>query len=115
MLKVLAAVMTMLAPGAGLKDAAPPIYLATQSVDGGIRIEVLGASLQTYEAAFRLEVSSASGRSEHRGSARLVPGEQVKLSTVVIAVPPNGTWRAKLRVDPSTGEHYEQSAGSSTS
>jgi hypothetical protein len=112
MLKLIGAVMAMLATNASGGSGRAPIFLTTQPVDGGVRIEVIGAPTSEYEASFQLEVVSPSGRSQHRGSSRIHGGDRATLSSVTVGVPANGAWRARLRVEPAGAEPYEQMAGS---
>jgi len=116
MLKLIGAVLTMIASSAGgaggAGDKAAPITLTTSPVEGGIRFQVIGAPNATYQASFLLEVNSEGNQSRHQGSAALQPGDRAILSTVTVGVPARGQWRARLRVEPAGAEPYEQVATS---
>src|SRR3546814_20569993 len=64
------------------------------------------------EARYSLEVTSdaAAGknRSTQRGTARLQPGTRVILITMTLGNVSHGNWSAKLLVEPSTREPYQQ-------
>lgn len=99
--------------GIGAPEAKAPIYLSTEDVAGGVRLQVIGAADTSYGATFVLEVSGGTGnQSRHQGSAELRAGDRAVLSTVTIGVPPQGKWRARLRVEPVGAEPYEQTAAS---
>lgn len=100
------------AAGTGGSEGAAPIYLTAEPVEGGMRVQVIGAAAADVEASFLLEVSSPSGRSQHRGSASLHAGDRATLSTVTVGVPANGAWQARLRVEPVGRDPYEQVAAS---
>jgi hypothetical protein len=97
--------MTALASGGA--DPAP-INLVAEPVDGGVRVRVVGSSSADFDAIFSLEVEGGGNVSRHRGSARLRAGDEVTLSTVTIGVVAPAAWRARLRVEPSSGKQYEQ-------
>ena len=85
-----------------------PINLVAEPVDGGVRVRVVGSSSADFDAIFSLEVEGGGNVSRHRGSARLRAGDEVTLSTVTIGVAAPAAWRARLRVEPSSGKQYEQ-------
>jgi hypothetical protein len=86
-----------------------PIYLTEEGVSGGVRLRVIGDANAPYAASFLLEVNGSTGnQSRHQGSARLQPGDTVTLSSTTFSVPADGQWHARLRVEPSGAEAYEQ-------
>ena len=105
--------MMTLASAGGADETKAPIYLIAEPTAGGVRVQVVGASDQPYDATFSLEVDGGGNVSRHRGSASLAGGAPVTLSTVTIGVrPPNG-WQARLSVEPRHGEAYGQVRSSS--
>jgi hypothetical protein len=94
--------------GSGAPGGGAPIYLTSESVDDGIRFQVIGAASTRYDASFLLEVNGSGNHSRHQGSATLQRGDPVILSTVTVGVHPNSKWRARLRVEPAGSTPYEQ-------
>ncbi len=111
MLKLLGALAAMTSSFTGTEGqegAAQPVQLVAQPVGGGVQVTVVGASKQPYAAVFSLEVTSAGNRSVHRGSVSLTGGEPATLSTVTLGNVAPGQWRAHLKVEPQSGQAYEQ-------
>src|SRR3546814_8760427 len=74
--------------------------------------DLVGDAASAVEARYSLEVTSdaAAGknRSTQRGTARLQPGTRVILITMTLGNVSHGNWSAKLLVEPSTREPYQQ-------
>lgn len=110
MFKLLGAMTAMasLIPGTGDDRTETPIYLVAEPAEGGVRVQVLGKSKASYAASFALQVEAGGNVSRHLGSATLLGGEVVTLSTVTVGLAPAAQWRASLRVEPKSGNPYEQ-------
>ena len=100
--------MASLIPGEGANRPQPPIYLVAEAGTDSVRVQVVGKSEAPYEATFSLEVEAGGNVSRHRGSAALGGGAPVTLSTVTVGIATGGQWRARLTVEPATGNAYEQ-------
>ena len=101
--------------GAGAPAAKAPIFLTRETVDGGVRFQVVGAPNASYRASFLLEVNGEGNQSRHQGSAALDAGARVVLTTVTVGVPERARWKARLRVEPEGAEAYEQVLASPSS
>lgn len=113
MVKLFGILAAMIASPAPPDVAAPPVRFVAESVDQGIRIQVIGAGETGYEASFELEVTSEGNRSLHRGSVVLEAGQPVILSTVTVGLQAGRPWRASLKVEPKGRQAYEQVQSSS--
>jgi len=100
-------VATAMAPAEN--DAPPPVQLVAQPTEDGVRIRVVGSSLETVCAKYTLEVSSQgtnSNRSTQRGSVKLIPGVEVTMVTFTLRSKGQG-WTARLTVQPENAPAYE--------
>src|SRR3546814_13795181 len=92
--------------------SAATIQFVAWPVGDGVSLQVVGDAASAVEARYSLEVTSdaAAGknRSTQRGTARLQPGTRVMLITMTLGNVSHGNWSAKLLVEPSTREPYQQ-------
>ncbi|HEY9579063.1 MAG TPA: curli-like amyloid fiber formation chaperone CsgH [Rhizorhapis sp.] len=109
---LVAAALASSVGGASAPASAAPIQLVAEPVGDGVRLQVVGDAASAVEARYSLEVTSdaAAGknRSTQRGTARLQPGTRVILITMTLGNVSHGNWSAKLLVEPSTREPYQQ-------
>jgi hypothetical protein len=94
-------------PGDG-SGAAPPIYVASEAVAGGVKFQVIAAPRARFEGSFSLEVTGGGNQSRHQGTANLEAGQRAILSTVTLGLTGKTEWRAKLQVQPAGASAYEQ-------
>ena len=99
----------------GSTSSAPsaPIYMVAEPSGPGIHLRVVGAAPVAYDATYRLEVTSdrtrGGNRSTHSSRVRLVPGAApVTLTTIRLGEITPGRWEARLTVEPSEGEPYQE-------
>jgi hypothetical protein len=103
--------MSSMDPGGDADAARLPICLIAEPAAGGVRVQVIGNSVEHYEATFSLQVEAGGNLSRHHGSASLAGGESVILSNVIVSLPLGGQWCARLCVE-SEGNNYEQTRSS---
>ena len=105
--------MLALIPGSKGGVPAAPIYLATDTTDGVLRVQVVAAPKADFAGSYTLEVLSnaqaGGNRAVHKGSANVRAGERAILTNVTVGNVVPGRWRARLQVMPSVGRPYEQS------
>ncbi|MGZ8283683.1 MAG: curli-like amyloid fiber formation chaperone CsgH [Allosphingosinicella sp.] len=108
--QILAAALALTA--ADTPSAEPPVRLVTEEAGQGIRLRVVGESAVPFAGNYALEVTSdaAAGgnRTVQRGAVRLEPGVPATLMTLTLGHSGQGSWTARLRVEPSQGAAYEE-------
>lgn len=84
-----------------------PVRLVTEDRAGRLELRVVGQADRPIALTYSLEVTGGGGnRTRQRGDARLEPGQRVDLMTLTLGNSQAG-WRARLSVQPETGEAYE--------
>jgi hypothetical protein len=90
-------------------DVPPPIQMIAQTTEDGVRIRVVGSSLEPVTAKYMLQVSSEganSNRSTQRGSVKLVPGVEVTMVNMTLRSR-GQSWTARLTVEAENAPAYE--------
>lgn len=102
--------LSLMGASASAGDA-PPVRLMLEDQGSAVRLSVVGESESAFQGGYSLEVVSdaAAGgnRTVQRGTVSLRPGVPVTLMTLTLGNVGEGSWTARLHVEPEDGRSYE--------